>query len=476
MKKEHNLQSKVAHLIVGVFFLIPFLIYPVPEDPYSSWIFPRVIALGVLGLTGVMLYRPWTSFRSYPEIILMLVYIIGVLASTMASKDEKVYLFIGHEQRYDGLIYQISLFLWLMSAAKIMHGNSSLSKTVAAGYVFIGLSQAALLLSNFLFGFDLVGLIIYGGTKTTYPTGTLGFKALLTLAAGTAAIFVAALWSRCWAGKLITTFLGFSTGLAAGRAALVGAISASVLGFFSGNAKKRFIFLALLATIAMGAIIRDPLAKTLQLQEAKVLSAYTLKTRLRIWDLSLYIVRKHHGLLFRGLGADALRYTLITELPQDPQLKRKLSDFLRLEEKLPTKHVEDLKIKIHPEYGLRSAAIQLNFVNEKTGRPSIMLASVQLDKAHNLFLDIWLRYGLIATLAYFIFAFGPIAFCLKSLVGCPKKSLFFALILILEMHFFHYLAWFTMPLWEPYFLTISLLAWKGAKFSVSKSVSRGTAR
>ncbi len=462
MKKEHDLQSKVAYLIVGIFFLIPFLIYPVPEDAYSSWIFPRVVALGTLGALGLLLYRPWTSLRSSPSILSMLIYIIGVLVSTFASADEKVYLLVGHEQRYDGLIYQISLFLWLFTAARIMRepGTTTLVKAITAGYIIIGFLQAALLLSNFLFGFDLVGLVIYGGTQLTYPIGTLGFKALLTLAMGTAAIFIAALWPSHWAQKLSIVFLGFSTGLAAGRAALVGAISASALGSLSGTAKRRLIFLALLATIAIGALIRDPLAKALEHHEAKVLSAYTLETRIRIWDLSLYIIRKHHGLVFYGLGADALRYALITELPHDPQLKRKFSDFLRLEERLQTKRVDNLEIEIQPEYGLRSAAIQLNFVSEKTGRPSLMLSSVLLDKAHNLFLDLWLRYGLIAAIAYFIFAFGPIAFCLKSWASCPnKKPLFFALALTLIMHFFHYLAWFTMPLWEPYFLTISLLAW-----------------
>jgi len=462
MEQPSAQQKRVGYFLLAAFYLMAFLIVPSNGDPYSSWIFPRVIALSSLGAIGFVLFRSWKDLPTFP-LILIALYFLGVLVSNALSADEKAYLIIGHEERYDGLLYQIALFLWLSSAWRIFRllNKMALIRFAVSGLVLLGILQAILVGTYLFLNIDIIGFILYQGAKNTYPIGTLGFKALVTLSTGTAAILVAMLSENRWPQKPLIFFLGLSTGLAAGRAALIGAMSSSGLGAIIASTKKRYTLLLLFASIIAGALLRDPSAQILRQKKANVLSAHTLETRFKIWDLSLHILKKHRWLVFYGLGSDALRYALIKDLPRDPILREKLSEFLRLEERIPTDHIEKMDIAILPKYGLRSTAIQLHFVNKETGRESIFLSSIVLDRAHNLLLDLWLRYGLIAALSYFFFAFGPIV----TLFNEVKRrrllniQILIALSLVLVLHFFHYLAWFTMPLWEPYFLTISLLAW-----------------
>lgn len=464
-------RHRLAQILLSLYFLIAFLILPLGQDVYTEWIFPRVVLVLLLGLAGVLLLRKEILNINRTVLLSSMGYLFLVQLSDFLSPDETVFKIVGHEERYDGLIYQMGKILAFISALLLMRGAREYKPTqayrlVGLGFLVVALFQAILLSSYLFLGFDVVGALYYEGQKNKIPIGTVGFKTLLVLSIGTGLLYTLIEETRAW--KPTSVFLSFIAGLPAGRASgiglLVSLLTGSWLYYRWKTRLKTFFFLIAALIFSMAFVFRNQLLAPFGAEPVSTLSAYTLQTRIVIWRISKRILETHNWLLVHGLGSDAMRYLLIKELPRDPILRDLYIRSIVMENRLPAKTIEDLKIATREEFGLRATALHLIYRTQvELDRTKHFLAAVNLDKAHNLWLDLWIRYGLLATLLYTFIAFGPLLFMVKPLLKStfdhwrPRAMLWIGLVLI--AHGIYYLAWFPMPLWEPLFLLISALGW-----------------
>lgn len=463
--------QRLPLIFLTLYFLIPLLILPLGRDTYTEWIFPRVILVFLLGLAGLLLFRQ--EFLKINRIALIGAsgYLALVLLSDLSSPDELVFRVVGHEERYDGLIYQIGKTLAFLTAVvtlrKLRQTHADFAyRLVGTGFFVIASIQALLLATQFFLKTDMIGFLLYEGQKNTAPIGTVGFKVLLILSIGTGLLFALVEYSKGW--NLAPIFLAFMAGLAAGRASAIGLVTSLVSGawlyFNKRKAGKALLFLAAATTFSLAFVFRNEILSPFGVQPVKVLSARTLKTRFVIWKITGRLLETHRWLVIRGYGSDAMRYLLIENLPKDERLKKLYIESMVMENKLPADKVENLEIVTQKEYGLRATALHLVYrTQQEPDRTKHFLAAVNLDKAHNLWLDLWLRYGLLATILYTILAFGPFFYLARRLLKSqlddwwPRAATW--VVLALMAHGIHYLAWFPMPLWEPLFLLIAALGW-----------------
>jgi len=460
--------QRIAKILLALYFLIPFLILPIGRDTYTEWIFPRVVFVLMLGLMSLLLFRKEILSINPVVLFASAAYLFLTLLSDFLSPDELVFKVVGHEERYDGLLYQAGKILAFLSALILLKKQkpSQAYSFVGSGFLIIAILQAVLLASHLFLNLDIVGKLLYEGQNNKIPIGTVGFKVLLILSIGTGLLYILIQETKVW--KFTSIPLAFVAGLAAGRASAIGLIASlftgSWLHYRSRFFLKAIFFLIVVLVFSTAFVFRNQILAPFGARPITTLSAYTLQTRIVIWKISIRLLETHNWLLIRGLGSDAMRYLLIKELPKDPVLRSLYIQSMIMENRLPADTVENLEIVTRKEFGLRATALHLVYrTREEPDRTKHFLAAVNLDKAHNLWLDLWIRYGLLATLLYTFITFGPLFFLIgplfKSTLDQWKPKAFAWVGLALFAHGIHYLAWFPMPLWEPLFLLIAALGW-----------------
>jgi len=460
--------QRITHTLLALYFLVPFLILPVGRDVYTEWIFPRMVFVLMFGLTGLLLFRKEILSTNRIVLLASVGYLFLVFLSDFLTPDELVFKVVGHEERYDGFLYQTGKVLAFITAL-ILVNKQKLPRAyffIGSGFLTTAILQAALLAFHLFFNFDVVGELLYEGQKNKIPIGTVGFKVLLILSIGTGLLYILIQETKAW--KAVSIFLAFMAGLAAGRSSAIGLIASLFTGswwhYRSKSSSKAIFFLAVVMVFSLAFVFRNQILIPFEVRPITTLSTYTLQTRFLIWKISLRLLETHNWLLIQGFGSDAMRYLLIKELPKDPVLQKLYIRFMIMENRLPADTVEGLEIVTRKEFGLRATALHLIYrTREEPDRTKHFLAAVNLDKAHNLWLDLWIRYGLFATLLYTLIAFGPLLFSIgdliKGVLGQWKTRAMLWVSLVLLAHGIHYLAWFPMPLWEPLFLLIAALGW-----------------
>lgn len=169
-------------------------------------------------------------------------------------------------------------------------------------------------------------------------------------------------------------------------------------------------------------------------------------SRLVIWKLAWEAIRSTPGQPFLGGGPDAFRVALLTRIPFEHLLEE-----YRLEYGWPKEaQVKEVRPLWSPEDPLRSRAWLVRFEKFKEERTdkTAKIYRVYLDKAHNLFLDRWLSYGLIAAIVWiYLYLSGS----LRAWGTSPLRQ---GLALSLLGVFIYYLFWFPVPQTEPFHLAL----------------------
>ncbi|MER3536190.1 MAG: hypothetical protein C4301_01465 [Thermus sp.] len=449
--------------------LYPFVLWPgrfgaAWVNPEEVWIFPKVVFLLLVGVLGMVEGR---RALTTPFGLLMALYLGLVLLSSFRPllTDDPTYTLLGGEGRMDGLLYQIGLVLFALLAFRVFQKEPRGFR--AFSYVLLGSTafQSLLLLLQRL-GLEPIGPLLRG-LPYEAPVGTVGNPGMAAGLLLPGLLLGLGLWLERSAprrGHLkdrfsflffpLTALMALGLGVTLNRAGLLGLTVALGLWLL----RQRSLHLALTGALSVLLALSAPtLIPDRQGFSKEFSNPTTGFTRLLIWKLAWEGIRSTPGQPLLGGGPDAFRVALLTRIP----FERLLEEY-RLEYGWPkgakAKEIKPLWTSQDP---LRSRAWLVLFGNwrdERTGKQAKILR-VYLDKAHNLFLDRWLSYGLFAALVWVYLYLGG---ALKAWGDTPLRQ---ALATGLIGLFVYYLFWFPVPQVEP--LHAALI---GAAFGLSRRV------
>jgi O-antigen ligase len=281
-------------LFATAVFLVPVVFDPRTIDAFNLTKLTALWAFGLLALGASWLSAHLGGRRlSLPRSrILRLAYVVlGITALATLFSPNRVLSIFGLYHRYEGLL---SIALYVAAIAlmfMLFRRRPEAVREVATAVAFAGAVAAGYVLLQ-KFGWDVTDWRQAGGTKPTFPIGTLGNSAFTASYVGMAAPFVIyrALSSQtlkrlAWGIVLIGILLAlWFTG---GRAGMLGAAAGIVaiplfLSRLTAFAKTALVVLGILALSLVAVVFGDPTDTS----RTTPLRTGTAGYRVQIWDAS----------------------------------------------------------------------------------------------------------------------------------------------------------------------------------------------
>ena len=451
-----------------VLALLPFLVYPaalslgasgslgeilLSNTPlYSSaemlWVFPRVVLLMLFAVPGLVWLRRNFSLDAFTKLVLA--YSLLYLLSAWASNDDLQYVLLGGSGRMDGLLYSIGVVVFMLSGYLL----ARFAPYRMFDYFYVVVSVGAVLETGVLLtqrlGHDFMGPITIGKVMTGSLTGTIGNPGML-------------------AGLILPTAM-LSVGVASSEkfsrrmrlwAAFVAVVTAAGIAF-TGNKSSFYGLLIVLAVYVFYQRSRTSLAVTALVvvtmfaspllvpnrisYDHPLIPTSTVATRPVLWELTLKSIRHTRWQPFLGAGPDGLRLTILRNEMIEDVLK-----FYRISKKWPeSRKVTSIKPVYSPDDPIRSRAYAVTFSDNELGT----LVRVNLDKAHDMFLDRAVVSGVLSAVIWMILYLFPVfklfkrGDALSAAIACSLAALFL-----------YYLFWFPVPQVEPVHVGLLAIAW-----------------
>lgn len=469
-------------LILGIY---PLLVYPQAKDPELTWLFPKFFFLLFLSLFAsyllfkVPLREPGENqsfLNRLPLLLLFITALTAILSSVnqlVTYHDSLQYVLLGGDLRLNGLLYILGLLVLAATLHKLLSSHwrikashrESLLKQALLALSLSGLIQSLIAIAQFL-GYSPITRI----KGKHLALGTVGNPGIFGILLAISAIASLGLYlsSRdkskiLWAAASVLEL--FTLGLASNRASILGLFIAFFIWLAiwpsqltkekrqkkTSDTKRSIPTSHLLLTFLLAITIASAGYYTSYLKGRKnILDAHTGTARLEIWKLALVSLTKIPGEPFIGGGPDAFRLTLATRVPISKQVSFYLIPYTKYTHRTHGMTIKPLWTKDMP---IRSHAWMVSWGG--TRRPVIFRFT--LDKAHNLFLDRLLAYGLFGTLAWFALFFGNLPALIKH--SHPSLLENYSIAAMLVVAFVYGLFWFYSIQIEPAVVLISILAW-----------------
>ena len=423
--------------------------------PEYAWILPRVLWLLGVGVLGLLAWRDLGLDRRKPFLWLWGLYLLAVLASALLAEDDWNYKLLGGVGRMDGVLYQVSLGLWATLAYLVF------LRVPQAGPRFLGILAAVggietLVLVLQRLGYDFIGNYYINGS---YPVtvGTVGHPGM---AAGLllASFFSAAWWAyrrqaHTWLWLALTLWISIGIGVTTNKSTTLAI--ALVLAALIALLRRREP-VVLLTVFLLGSLVLTPLIPNRLGFARSLANPHTGITRLMIWRLAGQVLVKTPGQPFIGAGPDGFLLGLMSDVPIRELLKE-----YRLEYGWPP---ETEVLNVRPLFNAkdppRSRAFLVELKNyPEPGKQKKIIYRYYLDKAHNLFLDRAVDYGVAAALLWLALFWGPLVAFLRRQWADRSRLGDWLLFGGLAALFLYYLAWFPVPQVEPLHVAFLALAW-----------------
>lgn len=480
-------QNLPFYLVLAVVVLLPLLVLPLgwfwkPTNLRQYWpiayetyqLVPRIVfllAVGSIGTLLLWLQQP-RSFWRKPFVVLMLVYLGLVLISSALTRDDlSRYVIWGGLLRMDGVLYQIGLVMvGILAYASV---NAQNLPRLLTYFVLAGAVQGLLMLGQVL-GIDPLGQgLRWGSSKIALGSlahpGMAAGMLLCSVATGLGLLGQYPRSPLLWTGVLLSALgLGLADNLTSALVAVV-----VLLGLVITQRSWAVLLASLLSVGLLLGISREfsrVLFQTEQIQESqprfvaetpedtpnspgvvdRLLENRTLQTRQYIWSIAFWSVGQTPGQPLVGAGPDGLKLTVLRNPPTDL-----LVPLFALEENWPTNYTVVQAFRNYREGSpVRSTSVTVQF-SEFGNRTNVARRlALSLDKAHNLFLDRWVNFGLGAALIWLALILIPAWrgwLRLRSLEG----ALAWACLGL----FGFYLFWFSVVQVEPLHLILLAASW-----------------
>jgi hypothetical protein len=424
--------------------------------------FPKLLVFGLLVLLGFLEQRPQVQWR-HPLIWLTGLHLLFVVISSINSGDELTYTLLGARGRFDGLIYQVLLSMFVIAAFTALQQQKSLLEQLPAMLVIGAVLQSVIVIGQYM-SFDPLTVSRRWETSSL-SLGLLahpGMVAGLLLPCIVIAVIQAGEQLRQrpqWLFAVFTVSVGFST--LSNRSALLACLIALLLVLLL---KRTWFHLALIAATLLAcvyarSILPHPNALRV-LQDTR-----TLETRLMMWSLTLKMDATIPGAPLIGGGSDALRLAQLRHPPLE-----ELTALTRLELGW-TKKTRVKGVEVIPGAGEteRDQMLRFTFLSRENGSKigdngrDFEDYEFTWDKAHNFFLDRLIAYGLPDALLWLAFYLFPVYLVWRR--GDTQAKLHICVILSV---FGYYLTWFPVMQVEPLHIIMVLMLWATIQYAPSR--------
>ncbi len=465
---------------LAVVAVLPFFIYPAalltsgqhaggttssPTTPVASpemvWIFPRVLLLLLFSVPGLLWLRKRFSLDRFS--LLVTLYALTFLLSAAFSRDELQYILLGASGRMDGLLYAIGLVTFMLVGYFLGKENPNLLLAFYLAISLGGVLEVVVLAAQRL-GLDWLGPITRGTPYTDILTGTIGNPGMLAgmllpislLSLGAAQSPKLSPRLRTWA-TVVAVLTAAGIALTGNKSSFYGMILLLV-AYVILQRSVRSLLLA--GTVFIALVFAPQLVPNRTTYEHPLIPTASIAARPALWGLTLKAIAATPGQPLIGAGPDGLRMAIL----RNERLIPDMLDVYRISERWP----ENRKITvIEPVYSptdpVRSRAFAVRFSDNAMGN----LYRVNVDKAHDLFLDRAVRSGVVSALIWALLYLVPIFQLIRS-----REPLTNAVALALAGLTFYYLFWFPVPQVEPLHVALLSLAWGVASTTQRAEVTR----
>jgi len=472
-------------LIWAILGVYPLLMYPLGQDPESTWLFPKIFYLLVVSVLSFYLAarlparqpaaKPIGKLPLYLLLILALIIILSALNQLVSFGDSFTYVFLGGELRLNGLLYLSSLVLLGMIAHRVFLSRVSsdpAEKTRLVTHAFYALSttgfiQSVISLAEFV-GYSPIARL----QGTNVLTGTVGnpgiLGALLAISSlASLSLYLTSSTRTRLAWAALAALELFTLGIATNRASILGVTVSLLLWIIIWPAHLKnqkpktrspnisntistlrlsFIFFIAISVIFSGYLVN-------RISGGKDLTnTRSAMSRVEIWKLAFRALNEIPGEPFIGGGPDAFRLALATRVPIRDQLSFYIDEY-SLGKKAGKGGIESIKRLWTKEDPIRSRAWMVTWSGNV--RPTIF--RFLLDRAHDFTLDRLLSYGLFGAIAWLALYFGSLLVLLNNLGSNTLAD--FAIAAMLVSIFVYGMFWFLSIQIEPIVMVLAVLAW-----------------
>ena len=413
-------------------------------NPETSWLLPKVLFLALISSIGILYIKD--NWRGSLLEWLVAAYLLLATLSAFFSGDTFQYIFLGGNNRLDGLLYQYSvvsyMLVWYYLVLRI---KERAFRFLIAALAIVGLVESAIVMAQRL-GYDPVGYIVRMHSYTDYTVGTIGHPGmvaglLLPIAVVSYVIF---LYRRSYFYLFVALITAGAISLTYNKSSAYALIFTALL--VPALNPRKIYRTALWATplLIMAVLGTAHVVPNHMLEERSLTNMHTGKTRLLIWKLAADVALHTPGQPLIGAGPDGFKLQIIKQKRLD-----ELIDTYRLEYRWNEK-VTKVELLGDEETPLKDRAIHVSFA----GRPIGRFFHVSLDRAHDLLLDRTIQAGLLAALITLYIYLVPILALLKhrDKYTMAFGAASFALVL-------YYVFWFPVPQVEPIHAAILAAAW-----------------
>jgi hypothetical protein len=447
-------------LIPGALFFTPAII---DDSTYQAvyenfFILPKVLFMGVFATLGLVITRKiWTR-----DVFVWLAigHLMFVTLSSFNANDDWTFIFLGPQWRLDGLLYHIFLTFLMIAAYFTLKSQPKAWNTIILVLVIGGCVETVIFMFQRL-NLDPINPLLFSyGRVSTNITGTMSNRGYLAAWLLPIAILgLPKLFQKkyhdytlfFWIIALFLIIIGLS--LTDNRTAIYSFyFTLFIWNIFYKSIKNMLIsiLIAFIATIA------PFLAPNVSSKEIRTFGDTTsLSTRTQIWQLTVNATHDVPLFPLLGGGADALRLSMLRNLPIQPYVK-----LIGLE--LGWKNYEvDSAAVVVPDNQLRLSEISVKFKRFGTEKNVTKNYLIELDRAHNYFLDRLIAFGIFSVFIWAILFFYPVWLGIWNRTSVTIFSISLALIAVI----LYYILWFPDNQAEPLHIIIISSAWA---FLISK--------
>lgn len=448
-------------ILYGLVIVFPLLVFPAGSAETALHL-PRIAALCLVGAFGLVLIRrkevAWSAFVG-----LSLLHLLLASVSTLVYWDPEGWVFsvVGSRDRSDGLGYQLALGLTALFAYAVLRRSPEVRRTALRCFYLAGLTEAVVVILQ-RSGLDLLAFLT-GLNVTTFPPGTLGHPGmvaglLLPIAVLAFGELVTTAERRPLWALVTLVVVALALGMTVNRASFLALLVVIVAALLQTRTLRVAVVGAVTVALVFAASSYGPISTTNSAVTAApggsrtLVQTGTLRTRLEIWRVALEALPLIRGQPLIGAGPDGFRTTLIREVPIE-----RLATFYRLEYGWPEGEEIERIVPLAAEGDPLRSRNHLFIIRKPDGTNEPRILPVTLDRAHNLFLDRALSYGVLDALVWLALILIPVWRLLRR--GGESRGVSRALAWASLSLFVYYLGWFAVVQVEPLHVILLALAW-----------------
>ena len=450
-------------LLLGFALLYPMLLFPgalldtpgVITDSVKGaaierfMMLPKLIALSLIGLLGFLQIRQ--TLRPTLLVYVLASHLVWVILSTLNARDELTYNLLGPYIRLDGLIYHFAIVAVLLFAYALIKANPRLEHLLLYALLGGGVLQSILVLCQRL-GFDPIGPLVRW-VPYNIPAGTLGHPGMV--AGYLLPLVVVGAWLALQTTKRnlrialfsCSAFIALGLSLTNGRAAFIG-LALALLGLLL--LRRRWDTLALSGGLMLVLLAGPYLIPNQQGYGRQYTDSRSFEVRQQIWPLAIRVMQYMPNFPWLGGGPDGFKLAILRNIEAEAMLP-----LFRLELGWPENaRVHSVKYTREAGAPLRTTMLDIKFDQFGEYKDLEDNYPMLLDRAHNLWLDRLLSFGIFSVITWLIFYLYPVlrSWQTRDLAATGIGVAILALMI-------YYLVWFPVSQVEPSHLLLAVWLW-----------------